>query len=230
MAEAATVAHPYWPRELHLPGYRRNERSLWSLLSFLFAGSGLLLAATWLLTARVRTRVGRPGVARRLAVCWFAVCAFVHGVIEGWFSLYHGQLAGDQAFLSQLWKEYAKSDSRYISSDNFTVCMETITAWTWGPLSIWTVYAFLRNKPYRFVLQLVVSLGQLYGDVLYFFTEYRDGFSHGDVGHPLYFWFYFVFLNSLWILIPAALILDAWSQLSATQAVADQERPKPKST
>ncbi|XP_062890808.1 3-beta-hydroxysteroid-Delta(8),Delta(7)-isomerase [Mobula hypostoma] len=228
MAESATTGHPYWPRELQLPGYRHNEKPLWKLLSFVFAGSGLLLAGTWLLTARARA--GRPGVARRLVVCWFAVCAFVHGVIEGWFSLYHGQLAGDQAFLSQIWKEYAKGDSRYISSDNFTVCMETITAWAWGPLSIWTVFAFLQNKPYRLVLQLIISLGQLYGDVLYLFTEYRDGFRHSEPGHPLYFWFYFVFLNSLWILIPVALILDACRHLSAAQAAADQQRPKAKST
>lgn len=28
---------------------------------------------------------------------------------------------------AQLWKEYALSDSRYLTSDVFTVCVETIT-------------------------------------------------------------------------------------------------------
>ncbi|XP_067880369.1 3-beta-hydroxysteroid-Delta(8),Delta(7)-isomerase [Heterodontus francisci] len=215
--------HPYWPRDLRLPGYRSNERSVWSILAFLFAVSGALLAATWLLSGRGGRRLG---AARRLAVCWFAVCAFIHGVIEGWFSLKYRQIPGDQAFLSQLWKEYAKGDSRYVTADNFTVCMETITAWTWGPLSAWTVVAFLQNKPYRFVLQLIVSLGQLYGDVLYFYTEYRDGFSHSDLGHPLYFWFYFIFMNSLWIVIPSILILDAWVNLSRAQRAVDLECPR----
>lgn len=45
-------------------------------------------------------------------------------------------------------------------SDNFTVCMETVTAWTWGPFSFWVLFSFLTNKPYRFVLQLIVSLGK----------------------------------------------------------------------
>lgn len=45
-------------------------------------------------------------------------------------------------------------------ADNFTVCMETVTAWLWGPLSFWAVFAFLSNKPYRFVLQLIISLGE----------------------------------------------------------------------
>lgn len=46
------------------------------------------------------------------------------------------------------------------SADNFTVCMETLTACLWGPFSFWLVFAFLANKPYRFVLQLIISLGK----------------------------------------------------------------------
>lgn len=38
--------------------------------------------------------------------------------------------------------------------------METITALLWGPLSLWVVIAFLRQQPFRFVLQLVVSVGE----------------------------------------------------------------------
>ena len=44
--------------------------------------------------------------------------------------------------------------------DNFMICMETITAYLWGPLSLWVVIAFLRQQPLRFVLQLVVSVGE----------------------------------------------------------------------
>ncbi|KAG9465640.1 3-beta-hydroxysteroid-Delta(8),Delta(7)-isomerase [Eleutherodactylus coqui] len=211
------VPHPYWPRDLQMEGYRPNERPVWQILAFLFSASGALLAATWLLT----NRVAGMSTARRLAVCWFAVCGFIHGVIEGWFSLYYPVIPADQAFLSQLWKEYGKGDSRYMIADNFTVCMETVTAAAWGPMSVWTVASFLQNKPYRFVLQLIVSLGQLYGDVLYFYTEYRDGFTHSEMWHPLYFWFYFVFMNALWIIIPFILILDAWINLSKSQATAD---------
>ena len=49
-------------------------------------------------------------------------------------------------------------------ADNFTVCMETVTAWLWGPLSFWTVFAFLTNRPYRFILQLIVSLGTFFAN------------------------------------------------------------------
>lgn len=33
-----------------------------------------------------------------------------------------------QTVFGQLWKEYTLSDSRYLTSDVFTVCVETITA------------------------------------------------------------------------------------------------------
>nr|XP_060494147.1 3-beta-hydroxysteroid-Delta(8),Delta(7)-isomerase [Panthera onca] len=128
-----------------------------------------------------------------------------------------------------LGKEYAKGDSRYILSDNFTICMETITACLWGPLSLWVVIAFLRQQPLRFVLQLVVSVGQIYGDVLYFLTEHRDGFQHGELGHPLYFWFYFVFMNALWLVLPGILVLDSVKQLAHAQSMLDAKATKGKS-
>ena len=78
-------------------------------------------------------------------------------------------------------------------------------------------------------LLLLPPTGQVYGDVLYFLTEYRDGFQHGELGHPLYFWFYFVFLNSLWLVVPGLLILDSIKQLAHAQSILDAKAPKAKS-
>lgn len=227
MSTNAGPLHPYWPRHLRLDNFVPNDLPTWHILAGLFSVSGVLVVTTWLLSGRAA--VVPLGTWRRLSLCWFAVCAFIHLVIEGWFVLYHEVLLGDQAFLSQLWKEYSKGDSRYIIGDNFTVCMETITACLWGPLSLWVVIAFLRQQPLRFVLQLVVSVGQIYGDVLYFLTEHRDGFQHGEFGHPLYFWFYFVFLNALWLVLPAVFVLDSVKQLTHTQRTLDSKGTKAKS-
>lgn len=227
MTTNTSPMHPYWPRHLRLDNFVPNDYPTWHILAGLFSVSGVLVVATWLLSGRAA--VVPLGTWRRLSLCWFAVCGFIHLVIEGWFSLYHADLLGDQAILSQLWKEYAKGDSRYILNDNFMICMETVTAYLWGPLSLWVVIAFLRHQPLRFVLQLVVSMGQVYGDVLYFLTEYRDGFQHGELGHPLYFWFYFVFLNSLWLVVPGLLILDSIKQLAHAQSILDAKAPKAKS-
>lgn len=45
----------------------------------------------------------------------------------GYF-IYHGSnLAGMNTTFAQLWKEYALSDSRYLTSDVFVASIETIT-------------------------------------------------------------------------------------------------------
>ena len=45
----------------------------------------------------------------------------------GYFVLNHASLAGHQTLFGQLWKEYALSDSRYLTSDPFMISVETIT-------------------------------------------------------------------------------------------------------
>jgi len=100
--------------------------------------------------------------------------------------------------------------------------MENVTAFFDGPLAFLVTYAFVKQTSYRYVAQLVLSVCQLYGDVLYFATEVCDGFTHGPVWHPLYFWFYFIFLNSLWIFIPFACIIESWKKIIVSQAIADE--------
>ena len=52
----------------------------------------------------------------------------IHLFFEGYFSVNHARMAGRQDFFGQLWKEYSMSDSRYLTSDPFVLCMESVTA------------------------------------------------------------------------------------------------------
>ncbi|XP_077996993.1 3-beta-hydroxysteroid-Delta(8),Delta(7)-isomerase-like [Glandiceps talaboti] len=214
----ANVSHPYWPRDLVIPSYVANEMNQLQLLVMVFGSFGVILVATWILSGRSKKQLA---LSQRLHLCWFCLCGFIHLFLEGYFSVFHDVLAGDQNVMSQLWKEYGKGDSRYIISDNFTVCMETITAFVEGPGCFLVVYATLKRKPYRYIVQMLVSTGQCYGCILYFVTEYRDGFIHSEMWHPLYFWFYFVFLNFFWILVPFIMIIQAASNLTNAQAKYD---------
>lgn len=45
----------------------------------------------------------------------------------GYFVWNHATLAGLQSVFAQAWKEYALSDSRYLTSDVFMLCVESIT-------------------------------------------------------------------------------------------------------
>lgn len=41
--------------------------------------------------------------------------------------VHHNHMASAQDLFGQLWKEYALSDSRYMTSDTLVLCMETMT-------------------------------------------------------------------------------------------------------
>jgi cholestenol delta-isomerase len=51
----------------------------------------------------------------------------LHCLLEGYFITHHSRMGPAQDLFGQLWKEYAKSDSRYLISDPFVVSVETIT-------------------------------------------------------------------------------------------------------
>lgn len=53
---------------------------------------------------------------------------FIHLFFEAYFVINHKTLAGSQELFGQLWKEYSLSDSRYLTSDPFLICMEAVTA------------------------------------------------------------------------------------------------------
>ena len=54
--------------------------------------------------------------------------ATIHTFFEGYFVYNNATFGGKQNLFAQLWKEYSLSDSRYLTSDPFVLCMETITA------------------------------------------------------------------------------------------------------
>ena len=87
--------------------------------------------------------------------------------------------------------------------------METITAFIDGPLCLLTAYAMFTDSAIRYPVQLIVSVMQLYGDVLYYWTAILDGTDKYCVPTDLHYWVYFIFMNSLWIVIPLICISNA---------------------
>ena len=59
-------------------------------------------------------------------------------------------------------------------------------------------------------MQVIVSLGQIYGDVLYYSTNMFDEYYNGLVycrPEGYYYWFYYFFMNIIWIIVPACTLL-----------------------
>ncbi|EFY95972.1 3-beta-hydroxysteroid-Delta(8),Delta(7)-isomerase [Metarhizium anisopliae] len=206
ITEALGAHHPYYPLGVAIPTYVANTMNAGVLVSIFAAGCGVIFVPTYLFAVRTRPAISFGEV---LVAFWWVLCGFIHLTFEGYFSYNHFDMASKTDLFGQLWKEYSLSDSRYMTQDPFVVCMETVTAFFWGPLSFFIAYATITNHPWRHPLQLLVSMGQLYGDVLYYvicwYNEYVNGVAYSRP-ERYYYWAYFVLCNAFWIVIPLALM------------------------
>jgi cholestenol delta-isomerase len=130
----------------------------------------------------------------------------------------------------QMWKEYSLSDSRYLTQDSFVTCMEAVTAMFWGPLSFLIAYCITTDHPLRHPMTIIVSLGQLYGDVLYYatctFSHVVDSISYCRP-ELFYFYMYYILLNAFWIVIPFGLMTQSvFASVSAFAQVQKAEQMK----
>ncbi|KAL5002995.1 Emopamil-binding protein [Aspergillus recurvatus] len=230
MANMTLVSHHYYPRTVQLPHYASNQTSVVSLISQF----GVLWAAV-LGIAYVVIRSVRPTVSRsdQLAFIWWCLTGFIHLFFEAYFVIYHETLAGSHELFGQLWKEYSLSDSRYLTSDSFLVSMEAVTAFCWGPLAFYIAYCIVVRHPIRHALQLIVSVGQVYGDVLYFATSLFDLYFHGvSFCRPerYFFWFYYFFFNMIWIVVGSYYVTQSVCEITrAFKSLGEEARVVKKS-
>ncbi|KAL4858676.1 3-beta-hydroxysteroid-Delta(8) [Chlorella vulgaris] len=243
----AVRTHPYFPLDLHLPDYVPLQVDFDYILGIFFLAIVVISGSTWKLSGlcamhttvfaaipaspalcKIKSGAGRHkhlSTAERVLACWFMVTGAIHFVIEGWVVAkadFYKDASGN--YLSDTWKEYSKADSRYASRDTFIIAMEAITAFLWGPLCPLLVHGIFSVKPWRYTLMTIISVGQIYGDVLYFGTCFLEGFIHSRP-EPLYFWFYFVIVNAIWIVVPFLCIGHAWGKISTAVG-----KPKAKRT
>ncbi|KAE8143085.1 Emopamil-binding protein [Aspergillus pseudotamarii] len=195
------ILTPLLTPTVELPHFTENQTSVLSLIGQF----GFLWAAVVGIGCMTIRQV-RPSASTsdQLTFVWMCLTGFVHLFFESYFVVNHVSLAGSQELFGQLWKEYSLSDSRYLISDSFLVPMEAVTAFAWGPLAFFIAYCIAVQHPVRHALQLIMSVGQVYGDVLYYATSLFDLYFHGgDFCRPegYYFWFYYFFFNAIWIVV-----------------------------
>ncbi|KAI1816771.1 3-beta-hydroxysteroid-Delta(8),Delta(7)-isomerase [Poronia punctata] len=210
--DLGSPVHPYYPLGVEIPGYVAKVLSTQEILAIFSVTCTAILLPTWLYFRHARRDVSTGDA---LTAIWFVLCGFIHLGLEGYFAFNAHSLASRSTILAQLWKEYSFSDSRYLTADTFVVCMESITAAFWGPLSFVCAWFIATDHPLRHPLQSIISLGQLYGDVLYYATCYFDFANLGiEYSRPeaAYYWGYFVLMNAFWIVIPLLLLVSSTRQ------------------
>ncbi|KAK7425011.1 hypothetical protein QQZ08_008407 [Neonectria magnoliae] len=222
------AAHPYYPLTALIPGYAPNDTPVIRLLPVFGAVLAAVIGLALWQTARSRVPL-RP--IDRFAAAWFAMCGFLHVVFEGYYLFYRSQIPGMSTTFAQLWKEYALSDSRYLTNDVFTISVETITTMAWGPISLLTVHGIVTNSRSRHAAQLVVCIAHLYGVALYYLTNWVEGQMYGVVySRPevLYYWVYYVGFNMPWVVVPAVLLWDSWQQIVRAFAALEEKEAREK--
>lgn len=153
--------HPYYPLNASIPLYTANSTPLPGLLTTFFASSLALLTLTRHCALRLNPSLTRTQLATAL---WFVLSGTIHLVFEGYYVLHVRTLASDQTLVGQMWKEYALSDSRYVTGSGLVVCLEVVTVMCWGPGCFLCAWLVVGEKPGRWAVVGVVSLGQLYGE------------------------------------------------------------------
>ncbi|KAL4956804.1 Emopamil-binding protein [Aspergillus filifer] len=215
--------HPYYPLDARIIDYAPNSKSVLSLLSTASLGSTVLLGTTLMLSTWARPSLK---TADRIAVLWFVLSGTLHCFFEGYFMLNHDHMASGQDFFGQLWKEYALSDSRYMTADTLVLCMETITVLLWGPLCFIVAYLIQTSHSLRHPLQIIICMAHLYGDVLYYATSLYDDHVHQRPycrPEPFYFWVYYFLMNFIWIVVPSVYLYQSIRAISHAMRKLDED-------
>ncbi|KAK4419732.1 putative 3-beta-hydroxysteroid-Delta(8),Delta(7)-isomerase [Sesamum alatum] len=213
--------HPYVPRDMKLPGYVPVILSQSTILSVYGVASLLVVSFMWILSGRFR----KISKVDRLLMCWWIFTGLTHIILEGYF-VFSPEFYKKKTphYLAEVWKEYSKGDSRYAGRDSGVVAVEGITAVLEGPACLLAVYAIATKKSYSYILQVAISLGQLYGTAVYFLTSVLDG---DDFAASTYYYYaYYVFANGWWVLIPTIIVIRCWKKICAACEVLEQKKTK----
>ncbi|KAI9128799.1 hypothetical protein K1719_000282 [Acacia pycnantha] len=203
-------SHPYEPKDLQLPGYVPVVLSMSTIVGVYGVASLLVASFIWILSGRL----GKITKIDRVLMCWWAFTGLTHIILEGYF-VFSPELYKDKTanYLAEVWKEYSKGDSRYIARDTAIVSVEGITSVLEGPASLLAVYAIASGKPYSYILQFAISIGQLYGTAVYYIAAILEGDKFAS--STFYYYAYYIGANFSWIVIPSLISIRCWRKICA---------------
>jgi len=219
--EGLNQHHPYVPKDLDLPGFVPGFLSQSTILAVYGLSSLVIVSLVWFLSGRL------PKLQKidRLLMCWWLFTGLTHIILEGYFvfspEFYKEKTAH---YLAEVWKEYSKGDSRYVARESGVVVAEGMAAVLEGPASLLAVYAIATKKSYSYILQVAISLGQLYGTAVYFITSYLEGDNFA--ASTYYYYAYYITANASWVIIPTLIVVRCWRKICAAFSIQEQRKAK----
>lgn len=219
------MSHPYFPKDLELQGFIPSAYSRMDILApFGFAVAVTLLFGSLVIAPKSHS-LSTWSVGTKLVFLWFLVSGIIHIVLEGYFVSHAATLPSRTDWISSLWKEYAISDSRYMTYDLTVLVIEGIAAFVCGPLCLCTAWLIYHDSSKRHLFQFFVSLVQFDGLILYYLTSILDGSKDCDPS-PLYYYGYFLGANHFWLVIPALIMMRSGSYIIFGLAMLQGAQPK----
>lgn len=219
MATGKELIHPYIPSDMKLPGFTPIQLPMSTVVGIYVLISVFAVLIVWVASGWIR----KLSKFERILMCWWIFTGLTHIFLEGYF-VFSPEFYKHNFYLDEVWKEYSKGDSRYAARNSGVVSIEGITAVLVGPAALLTLYAIAAKKSWRYLLQLVLSVAQLYGTFIYFVTAVLDGDNFA--ASPFYYFWYYIFCNSFWVVIPTAIIIHCWKKINAAVQAQEQQKAK----
>lgn len=177
-------------------------------------------------SASPKTPAKPLGWSEKITAVWYLLDAFTHLSIEQIYCVliffYNGARNLPNSPFSEIWIEYGKADKRWADYDPTVLSLELLTVYIMGPLAIAGLYATLTRKPWRHVVQIIICACELYGGFMTFAPEWlaRPVANPNLSNHPLHVWIHLTFMNGLWVLVPAILLIDSCITLTRAASIA----------
>ena len=150
-----------------------------------------------------------------LVLAWYIIDAMTHLTIELAYVVLALTTTAEKSdsFMGWLWREYSRADARWAVRDPNVISLEMLTVFI-GILCLVQVKGILCRAPWRHPLQMIICTAELYGGWMTFCPEWVQGSPNLNGQDPILFWIYLVFMNGLWVVIPALLLWDSFVRLS----------------
>lgn len=112
-----------------------------------------------------------------------------------------------------IWREYSRADERWCIYDPLILSVELATVFV-GILCILNVYAIYTKASFRYSLQIIICVSELYGGWMTFAPEWFAGSPNLHGSSFTLLWIYLVFMNGLWVVLPLVFLWDSISRVN----------------
>ncbi|KAL2008525.1 hypothetical protein VTN00DRAFT_6719 [Thermoascus crustaceus] len=137
---------------------------------------------------------------------------------------------------ARLWQEYAKADRRWAGADVTVIALELLTVFIGGPAAIYVCYLLYRASSAKvsavrakaqaklWLVAPALATAELYGGWMTFAPEWLTASSQLETSDPVLLWFYLVFFNGLWVVVPLWVLWQAAKEIRAAFVAAEGKK------